>query len=87
MVALSCVAFLMLLTRLVLIRNASTPERQKRTQGNSLKGILINTFKSVSLCSLLTFRGRCILGVWSESWFFVVVVIKNCVVEFITISI
>ena len=24
-------------------KNASTPERQKRTQGNSLKGILINT--------------------------------------------
>ena len=24
-------------------QNASTPERQKRTQGNSLKGILINT--------------------------------------------
>ena len=33
----------------------------------------------------MTFRDRCILGVWSESWFFAVVVIKTCIVVFITI--
>ena len=36
-------------------QNASTPERQKRTQGNSLKGILINTnsVKSIEKATLL----------------------------------
>ena len=36
-------------------QNASTPERQKRTQGNSLKGILINTnsVKSIEKASQL----------------------------------
>ena len=34
----------------------------------------------------MTFRGRCILGVWSDNWLFVVVGVKYCIVVFITIG-